>query len=135
MFDPVEYLDHTADLRIRFRGPTLEKLLENACRALGEYLYGPAEPGRGEQVRAVVEGADDLARFVAALNEALYLLQERRLRIREAFLRDDTANWKVVFLAETTDAAPAAEIKAATYHEARLEREGDGWRAEITFDL
>jgi SHS2 domain-containing protein len=131
----VEFLEHTADLRARFRGPTLEKLLENACRALGGYLYGSAAPGGGGEVRVVVEGSDDLARFVAALNEALYLLQERRLRIREVFLRDETANWKLTFLADPAGAFPTTEIKAATFHEGILEREGDGWKAEITFDL
>ena len=131
----VEYLEHTADLRVRFRGPTLGKLLETAARALGEYLYGPAAAGRDEEVRLVVEGEDDLARFVAFLNEGLYLLQERRLRIREVFLLEDPRNWKLTFLTEETAQLPSTEIKAATYNEAVLRREGEGWLAEITFDL
>lgn len=132
---PVEFLEHTADLRIRFRGPTLEKLIESAAQALGEYLYGPHEAGRDEEVRLVVEGADDLERFIAALNEILHLLQQRRLRVREVFLGDATTGWKMTFLTEGTVQPPSTEIKAATYNEAVLRREGEGWLAEITFDL
>lgn len=135
MTSAVEFLEHTADLRVRFRGPTLEKLLETAARALGEYLYGDPVPGRAEEVRTVVEGEDNLARLVAFLNEGLYLLQERRLKIREVFLVEGPRNWKLRFLAEETVRQPSAEIKAATYNEAVLRREGDGWLAEVTFDL
>jgi SHS2 domain-containing protein len=131
----VEFLDHTADLRVRFRAPTMEKLVETAARALGEYLYGPPFAGEDEEVRAVVDGGDGLARFVAALNEALFILQERRLHIRGVFLRDDLTNWQLTFLTERTAQSPSTEIKAATYHEAVLRREGEGWLAEITFDL
>ena len=135
MSPAVEFLEHTADLRIRFQAPTLEKLLEAAARALGEYLYGPAEGGRDEQVRTVIDGPEELDRFVAALNEALYLLQERRLRIREVFLSEAPSNWKLTFLTEETRQQPSTEIKAATYNEGVLRREGKGWLAEITFDL
>ena len=131
----VEFLEHTADLRVRFRAPTPEKLLETAVRALGEYLYGPAEPGRDEEVRAVVEGTEELDRFVASLNEALYLLQERRLRIREVFLSEAPGKWRLTFLTEETLRRPSTEIKAATYNEAILRREEEDWLAEITFDL
>ena len=131
----VEFLEHTADLRLRLRAPTLEKLLETAARALGEYLYGPAVAGRDEEVRTVVEGSDDLERFIAALNEILHLLQQRRLRVREVFLKDESLGWKLTFLMEKTRGLPTTEIKAATYNEAVLCREGEGWMAEITFDL
>jgi len=132
---PIEFLEHTADLRIRFQAPSLEKLLEIAARALGEYLYGPIEAGRDEEVRAVVEGSDDLSRFIAALNEILYLLQQRRLRVNEVFLKDEILGWKLTFLTEKARQTPSTEIKAATYNEAVLRREGEGWLAEITFDL
>ena len=130
-----EFLEHTADLKIRFTAESLDELLTTAAWTLGEYLYGLKPMGGDKDLEVRVEGDSDAERLVASLNEMLYLLQSKRFLIVSVGARRDADAWRLSFSGRTTDLKPETEIKAATYHQVRYREFKDMAEAVVVFDL
>jgi SHS2 domain-containing protein len=133
-----EEIPHTADWSFRAFGRDLPQLFENAAFAMF------AMQGRTERV---VEGAAETARTVETsgmdyesllvnwLSELLYLQETHR----ETYHR-----FKIESLTPTTLCAHAFGsprgkiekiIKAATYHNLKIEQTPDGWQATVVVDV
>jgi SHS2 domain-containing protein len=130
-----EFLEHTADLKVRFTAESLDDLLTTAALTLGEYLYGIKPSGEEKIIQTRVEGRNDTERLVVALNEALYLLQTKRFLIRHVTVAPSGIGWNLEFNGRQTDLKPETEIKAATYHEARYREFKNMSEAVVVFDL
>ena len=132
----VEFLEHTADLKIRFTAQTLEDLLTLCARTLRDYLVGPLDAEGEEEVHTTVEGDDALERFISALNEILFSLQTRRFMISTVRVQKAGQAWNMVFTGcKGMGRKAATEIKAATYHQATFEEKPGGIEAVVVFDL
>lgn len=136
---PFEMVDHTADLGVVLAAESLSDLFAAAGAVLAELLYDPDPVEETETREVALEAASSEELLVRWLNELLY--------IREVgeFL------WKTVEVEageETRLAAtlhgevfrpgkhvPRGGLKAATYHQLRISREGDAWSARIIFDV
>jgi SHS2 domain-containing protein len=131
----IELVDHTGELELRVRHPTLEGVYAEALRALSEELT--EGPGRGARARRPVElsssGPDTL--LADLLNEAIFLSET------ESFVADGLEVSSLeggrltgaLLGRERRTARPV--VKAATYHRLSLEREPDGWAATVVLDV
>lgn len=135
-----EDLAHTADVGVRVRGATAEEALGRLVLAFATLVTGgaPAEGAREERLE--VAGGPGLAgTAVALLRELLFRLATARevpveVEVERADERGAVAS--VVFGRHDPEAhAEGADVKAVTWHAARLEREGDGWVAQIVLDI
>jgi len=130
-----EIVPHTADVRLRVSAPALEELFRDAMR--GMYAVMRAHPGheRVERDIAVHDSADTTSLLVDFLNEVLGRAHVAREMFTDAaFTRFDATSLD----ARLTGAAPASfdeEVKAVTYHEAEVRREGEGWTTMLVFDI
>jgi SHS2 domain-containing protein len=139
---PFEDLDHTADLGIRVRGATAEEALARLALALGEVLAGggPVEPDREERIE-VVGGPGLAGTALSLLRELLFrFATERRVPGAVEVLRlgEDGAEVRVASgRHDPVRHAEGVDVKAVTWHAARLEREGDGdgWVAQVVLDV
>jgi SHS2 domain-containing protein len=134
-----EYFDHAADVGIRVRGSSLPDLFLTGARALMAWI-GSA-PARDESFKESVsveaESLEDL--YVRWLQEVLYLFQQRHayltgaenLEVNDGLLR------ATITATEWDDASAVGfqEIKAVTYHQLELSREGAEWRASVILDI
>jgi SHS2 domain-containing protein len=136
-----ELLAHTADVGVRARGATLEEVFEQATLALAEVL-GALAPGReppgGERVAVEVTAGDHGALLVDWLNEVLWLHEARQhaavVAVRVDQVTGDRAAGGVTF-STTGPPAEGTSVKAATYHQLRVGRDGGGWLAEVYLDV
>lgn len=135
-----EDLAHTADVGVRVRGATAEEALGRLVLAFATLVTGgaPAEGTREERLE--VAGGPGLAgTAVALLRELLFRLATARevpveVEVERADERGAVA--AVVFGRHDPEAhAEGADVKAVTWHAARLEREGDGWVAQVVLDI
>jgi SHS2 domain-containing protein len=146
-----ELLEHTADVGIRARGPTLEAAFEQATRGLAEVLgalapegssapsgWSPDGPGSGEAVAVQVSADDPGGLLVDWLNEVLWLREVRQAAvtgIRVERVTDSGASGWVAF----SGGGPAPDgtfVKAVTYHRLRVEPDpGGGWLIEVYLDV
>jgi SHS2 domain-containing protein len=132
-----ELLEHTADVGIRARGPTIEVAFEQATLGLAE-VQGALARGVGEAVAVQVSASDPGGLLVDWLNEVLWLTETRRAGVagvRVERVGDGMASGSVV-LASGGSAPEGTFVKAVTYHRLRVEPDpGGGWLVEVYLDV
>jgi len=134
-----ELIEHTADIGVRVRGADLKFLAENAAAAMFDIIRAGQEITRGANRKMIVrqkgQGREEL--FVNWLNELLSLSSAKGLVF---------TGFKVKKFSETSLDAEVSgsdisgykgikEIKAATYHGLKIEKQKQGWLAEVIFDV
>jgi protein archease len=137
---PYEDLDHTADVGVRVRGATAEEALARLALSLGALLAGGGAAPVAREERVRVEGGPDLAgTAVALLRELLFRFATDRLlpAALEVHRADASgAEATVGFARYDPDAhGEGVDVKAVTWHQARLEPEGDGFVAQAVLDI
>jgi SHS2 domain-containing protein len=136
---PYQDLDHTADLGLRVRGASAEEALARLALALGTVLTGGEAPSPIAEARLELRGGPDLAgTAVALLRELLFRFATERLVPAQVEVHrvDVTGVDAAVGLAryDPDRHAEGVDVKAVTWHAARLEPEGGGWVAQAVLD-
>ncbi|KPL21725.1 MAG: hypothetical protein AMJ93_08960 [Anaerolineae bacterium SM23_84] len=130
-----EQLEHTADLALRIYGRDMRKLFANAAYAMFSQLAAVTRLGHTTERIVKAQGTDFESLLVNWLNELLYL-HETEGEVYSAFSIDELSPES---LAATVYGAPCEEIytiiKAATYHDLRISKTGEGFVATIVFDV
>ena len=127
-----EIIDHTADVGIRVRSPSLEGLFVEAAAAMFDMMVEPKRalvPSIEVPVEVRAPTLDEL--MVRWLAELLYAFETRRLVLTN-FWVDEVGDGRLVGSAKGLkfDSARHSQklaIKAVTYHRIRVERADDGW--------
>ncbi len=132
---PYRRLEHTSDVRLRVTGATRAALFRDALRGVAAAMR---PRGRGAAVtrRVRLEAADGTALLVDFLSEALALMQARRESYREARFTRLSERRLEATLRGTAVEGFGEDIKAVTYHEARVAGgAAGGWATNLVLDL
>ncbi len=134
-----ELIEHTADIGIRLKAKDLEDLFRKAALAMFDIIAEKKSPVSSPRSPANFNlSADNLDElFVNWLNDLLSLSAAKDLIF---------CDFKIDKLDESGLSASAVgeavknykintEIKAATYHELKLEKVKSGWQAQGIFDV
>lgn len=122
-----EFLEHQADVGVRAWGETLGEAYEQAAWAVADILGVRAEgPGTHRTIRAT--GNDEGGLLVDFLNELLLLHETEdpgiaAIRVRNVTRTELEAQ---IELAPLDDASEGIPVKAATFHQLRVEHRADG---------
>jgi len=134
-----ETFDHTADMGLAGRGDTLGELFEAMGEALAE-LICPRRLVNPTEARSLSVQAEDVeALCVDFLVEVLTAAQVDRFmvaRIRAIGCTEHSVS--VELIGEPYDAARhelGHEVKAVTYHQLKVAREGGVWTARVIVDV
>lgn len=136
-----QFFEHTADLGIRVMASSLNGLFQKSALAMFDIIAqekNPVPKIPGLRKIKIKQNADDLDQlFINWLNELLSLSSARGLiflgfRIDKL---DDNNLEAEVSAAAMSDYKVNVEIKAATYHQLKLEQTKKGWIAEVIFDV
>jgi SHS2 domain-containing protein len=133
-----EVIEHTADIGIRVKAADLKNIFEKSAIAMFDIMAEKKEKGalkKKVRIKQAAENLDEL--LVSWLNELLSLSATKELIFSQ---------FKITKLEKNILEAEAEgvdiknyrvnkEIKAATYHELRLEEIPSGWQAEVIFDV
>ena len=132
-------IEHTADAGIEVTAPDARTLFIEAGRALGDLLATVSGPCEGLACEVDLDGADWTDLMVNWLRELLYLFNGRELLVREISIRELHPRRIAARLAcDRVDARrhlAGHEIKAVTYHQARVAYGAERWTARVIFDL
>lgn len=137
---PFEDLDHTADIGVRVRGASAEEALARLALALGALVSGSGEVAIEREETVRVTGGPGLAgTAVALLRELLFRFATERLvpaAVEIAALSEESVEARVAFGRYDPERhREGLDVKAVTWHRARLEREGAGFVAEAVLDI
>jgi SHS2 domain-containing protein len=133
-----ELIEHTADIGIRVKGSDLEELFANTAVAMFEIMAEAKNQGAVKKEIKIKLKADNLEElFINWLNELLSLSAVKEL-IFSAFkiIKLDKNNLEASLMgSEIKNYRINTEIKAATYHQLKLQEIKSGWQAEVIFDV
>jgi protein archease len=138
---PVSYemVDHTADLGVELSARSLSDLFAAAGAILGELMYDPDPVEETETREVALEAASPEELLVRWLNELIYLREVHdflwktvEVEAGEGTRLAATLRGEVFLPGKHV---PRGGLKAATYHQLRISREGDTWSARIIFDV
>jgi SHS2 domain-containing protein len=137
---PFEDLGHTADVGVRVRGATADETLARLVLAFAALAAGGAEVTAEREERVAVAGGPDLTgTAVALLRELLYRLATEGLVPASCEIvraDEDGAEATIAFGRRDPERhAEGADLKAVTWHAARLAPEGAGWVGQAVFDI
>jgi SHS2 domain-containing protein len=134
-----EILEHTADIGVRVFGGDMAELLKNAALALMSLITvrESVRPAEEAAFEAEAETGEEL--LIKMLSEILYLHQARKMVFCEAEIElTDGYRLKAKLRGEKIDPDRhelQLDIKAATYHNLKIQKVGDRFMAEIIFDI
>ncbi|MFZ1936425.1 MAG: archease [Thermoguttaceae bacterium] len=134
-----EIFEHTADVGIRARAETAEELFAEAARGLFALMIENYEVVRTiEEVTFQVSGDDVEELFHDWLAELLFMFNARRLALAEFRVQLAPAELTATARGEPIDPSRhqiAVEVKAITWCGLKVERQPDGWLAEVVVDI
>ncbi len=131
-----EFLEHTADIKFRAYGKTLNELFENAVLAVAAYV------GKGEKIhprkarRIEVHGTDIENLLYSFLDELIYLMDAEKFVTAKAevFVRGNNLTAELYGDAATQYEGLDA-IKAATYADMYVKKTSKGWELQVVLDV
>lgn len=136
-----EFLEHTADLKIRATGKTLEEALADSAKAVFEAIAGKSrvEPKEERNLTIIVREPQTLVHDF--LGQLIYLFATEHMLFSEYQLTlKEAIGYKLTVKARGERYDPKRhklikEVKAVTYHDMRVQEEkGKGWTIEIVCD-
>lgn len=134
-----EIIDHTADVGIIAHGNSVEEVFINAAHGMFSQIGDLGKVAEVIRHEIVAEAADQEELLVSWLNELLYLFDAEQLifsRFEIIDLGDECI--KAIAYGEKVDPSRhnlKTQIKAATYHLLKIEKEGDRLRAQVILDV
>ncbi|MGB9938502.1 archease [Methanosarcina sp.] len=138
-----EYLEHTADIKFRAYGKTLEEVFENSALAMFNVMID-TEKVSGETRKEIFLKSPDLeSLLVDWLSELLYIFEVdetvfRKFRVEKVMEEEGEYSITAQALGEKfyPESHPfETEIKAVTYNQLEISKTDDGWKAQIVVDI
>ncbi|MCK4340472.1 MAG: archease [Phycisphaerae bacterium] len=134
-----EFFDHTADIGVRVRAPSLPGLIEPCTEGLYAIIGEIATAGEPTARTIDISGDDPAIMLRDYLAELLYLFDEGRRCFTDIDAREFTPERLVVAgQARPVDKARSffeREVKAITYHELAIRPVTDGYEATYIVDI
>ena len=134
-----EILDHTADAGLTIYGEDLKALFAHAGEGFFHIITDLRKVKLRVEKRVELKGESLDRLMVDWLGELLYLHDVDHLLFREfAMELVGVEGLKAVVKGEPFQEGVhviKTEVKAVTYHQIRVVKRNDGWRARVIFDL
>jgi SHS2 domain-containing protein len=134
-----EIFEHTADVGIRVCAPELDTLFADAAAGLLSLLVANPDAIQPVQEKAYSLPGGQLDYLLFDwLSELLYTFDTEQFLFACCDVRVNERGLEAVCRGEPADRQRhhlEHEVKAATYHGLKVERQEDGWLAEVIVDI
>jgi SHS2 domain-containing protein len=136
---PYRLLEHTSDIKVEIYGSDLAELFTNAATCLFELILDLDKVRESRSAPVSLESADLSELFLDWLRELLFLFSTRSLAIRRVeLLSVGPTRLKAVVYGEEFDQERhglRVEVKTPTYHQYRIDKTSEGYRATVVLDV
>jgi len=135
-----ELLEHTADIGVKVKGDGLEELFKNTALAMFDIMaehISNKEPQGVEKFLITQEAGNLEELFINWLNELLSLSGAKEKVFCDFIFKklDENSLEAELSGSDMADYKVNTEIKAATYHELEIKKQGSLWQAKVIFDV
>ena len=133
-----KFLAHTADIKFQAFGKSIEEVFENSALAMFNAMYdGKVKEKKSFKIN--VKGKDFESLLYNFLEEVLFLFDSEGFFLSKVEkLEIDKENFKLgaeVFGDDTKNYKIHLDIKAITYNEMFVKKEGEKWTAQVVLDV
>jgi SHS2 domain-containing protein len=131
----VEYLEHTADIRLRISSANQSELFKDAAAGMMAYIYGETthfQPHCFQEVQIV---AADLESLLVDWLSKLLTLSSLNYSCCMSFDMLEVGPSRIRAKVGLAPAEAQEEIKAVTYNDLQVTKSQERWAATITFDI
>ena len=134
-----EIIDHTGDVGIIAYGSNIKELFCNAALALFSLITETESIVENLQRDLEIGSADRDSLLVEWLNELIYLFDAEHILFRRFDIESLSNNQlKATCYGENIDPSRhkiKLGVKAATYHMLKIDKDSDGYKVQIIFDV
>lgn len=129
-------LEHTADLKIRFRGNTFTQLLENSALALSHLLL-PDKDNGNTTLKLTLNGTSREQMLVRFLNELIFHTQTEYVVFNRFEITESRNAINVVCKGSRIDPSenPEYDFKGVTYHDLKIEENDGILTSDLVIDI
>jgi SHS2 domain-containing protein len=134
-----QIIDHTADVGIIAYGADVKELFSNAALALFSLITEPESIAEKLQRHLEINSEDRDSLLVEWLNELIYLFDAEHILFHR-FDIESLSNNQLKATCYGEDIDPSKHkiklgVKAATYHMLKIEKDRNGYKVQIIFDV
>jgi SHS2 domain-containing protein len=135
-----EFLEHTADVKFRSYGKSLENAFLNAGSALKEVIVEDKKIKDVKEKSFFVSGSDKKSLLREFLEEFLYLLEGEDFifgRIKSLKIKEgENLKLKVKVLGDkASNYSFSNPVKAVTYNQMQVKKGREGWICQVVLDV
>jgi len=139
MLEKYEFINHTADIGIKVKGKSLKDLFSNAGYAMFDILVEIKDVKPEENLTIKIPGGQIEDILADWLRELLlkFNIDGWVLKVFDVY-RVDESGLEATVKGEKMDPSRhrlKTEIKAVTYHNLKVYKNGNIWKAQIIFDV
>ncbi len=131
-----EFLEHTADIKFKAYGKTIDEAFENAVLAISKYLSREEKINSKKGKTITVHGTDLENLLYNFLDEIIYLLDAENFLTAKAEVKILGNNLKATLYGDDSKKYKGLDhIKAATYAEMYVKKNDKGWEIQAVMDV
>ncbi|UCH50807.1 MAG: archease [Chloroflexota bacterium] len=139
MEKPFEIIDHTADIGIVAYGADIKKVFANAAVGLFSLMADPDDFNEDIKRELKLSAEDVEVLLVEWLNELIYIFDVEHTFFKR-FEVDELTGTQIKARCFGEKIKPSQhklkrEIKAATYHMLKIDKEESGYKVQVIFDI
>ena len=135
---PYEFLEHTADVKFRAYGKTLEETFQNAAYAMTDVITDHTKIKPVIEKTISVESENKEALLYDFLEQFLILLDSEGFilnKIEDIKIQDNKITAKIIGDNHPENYNIETHIKAVTYEEMFIKKEKDQWVVQVIVDI
>ncbi len=132
-----EFLEHTADIKFRAWGKSLNEVFENCVLAVSHVIGRGIKIKSAKEKKIEISGEDNESLLYKLIDEIIYLLDSENFVAAGAKIEIKGKELKGVFYGDSSENYNGLEhIKAATYAEMHVKKIGDkNFEAQAVIDV
>lgn len=133
-----QWLPHTADIKFRVFGKSLEEIFENSALAVSEFLSkGKKVKAKKRKTISLVSSSSDLNLLLYKfLDELIFFLDAENFLVSKAEVEIKDEHLKAIIYGDkASDYKDLDHIKAATYSEMYVKKINNKWEAQAVMDV
>ena len=134
---PFTFLEHTADIKFRASGKTIDEVFRACTRALSVCIAGDNKIKRAKKKKIFIEASDNEGLLYKFLDELIYLLDAEGFAAADANISIKDCRLKaIVYGDNASNYKNLSHVKAATYAEMKVKHLKDkSWEAVVVMDV
>ena len=130
------FLEHTADIKIKLFGNSIDEIFENSIFAFSSYINSGGKIKSGKEIKVEISADNIESLLYRFLDELMYLLDAENFAVSSGKVKIKDKKLTAVLKGDSSKIYALNHVKAATYAEMYIKEIGKKkWEAQVVLDV